>query len=75
MYKNHNYLLHSLGVLPFVILKFCPEHNINTIRDINLQPFSNKCLFGEHPSVSPIFLLDSLLYPGSEFVVANTFVK
>ena len=33
-----------------VILKFCPEHNINTtcIRRINLQPFSNKHLFGEH---------------------------
>ena len=34
-------------LLPFVILKFCPEHNINTFRDINLQPFSNKPLFGE----------------------------
>ena len=43
-------------LVPFVILKFCPEHNINTTRDINLQPFSNKYIFGEHPSVLLILL-------------------
>ena len=51
MYKNHNYDMFCIisELLPFLILKICPEHNINTIRDINLQPFSNKHLFGEHP--------------------------
>ena len=52
MYKNHASLLHNLGVIAFAILNFCPELNINTIRDINLQPFLNKHLFGEHPSVN-----------------------
>ena len=28
------------------MLKFCPEYNINTIRDTNLPPFWNKRLFG-----------------------------
>ena len=27
-------------LLPFVIVEFCPEQNINTIRDITLQPLS-----------------------------------
>ena len=26
---------------------------MDIIRDVNLQPFSNKHLFGEHPSVLP----------------------
>ena len=43
-------------LLPFVILNFCPEHNINTIRDTNLPPFTNKRLFGAHSSVLPILL-------------------
>ena len=57
MYKNHNSLLHNIGVIALHYTKFFgPEHNINIIRDINLQPFSNKHLFGEHPSVLPSFL-------------------
>ena len=52
MYKNYNYLWIISELLSFLILKNCPE----TIRDINLQPFSNKRLFGEHPSVLPILL-------------------
>ena len=39
----------------FFILEFCPEHNINTFRDINLQPLFKR-LFEEHPSVLPILL-------------------
>ena len=27
-------------LLPFVIVEFCPEQNINTIGDITLQPLS-----------------------------------
>ena len=49
MYTDHNSLLHNFGV----ILKFFVQ---NTVRDINLQPFSNECLFGEHPSVLLILL-------------------
>ena len=56
MYKNHNSLLHNLGVISFVIHALCQEHNINTIRDINLQH-----LFGEHPSVLPILLLNDIM--------------
>ena len=37
MYKNHNSILQK--ILSFVTLEFCPEYNINTIRD-NLQPLS-----------------------------------
>ena len=41
MYKNHNCLEHSLGVIVllflFFILVFCPEHNTKTIRGINLK--------------------------------------
>ena len=56
MYSDHNSFSLIKELLPFVMLKFCQEHNINTIRDINLQPFSNKHLFREHPSVLPILL-------------------
>ena len=44
-------------LLLFVILKFCPEHNINSIRDSNLQRFLNKHLAGEHTLVFTILLL------------------
>ena len=50
--------------LPFVILEFCAEHNINTIRDIDLQPLLNNRIFEEHPSFLPILLT-------SEFVFMN----
>ena len=50
MYKKHtcNSLLHKIGVIAQCYtfeLKFCPEHNINTTRDINLQLFLSKPLF------------------------------
>ena len=51
MYKNRNALFHILGVIAFCYTQICSEHNINTIRHINLQPFSNKHLFVEHPIV------------------------
>ena len=56
MYKNHNSPLHNLELLPVVILKFYPEHNINTFEDINMQPFWNKLLFGENPLFLPILM-------------------
>ena len=46
MYKDYNSLLHKLGVIAFCYTYFFPEHNINTIRDINLQPFSKKHFWG-----------------------------
>ena len=51
VYKNHNFDIFCIisELLAFLILEICPEHDINTIRDINLQPFSYKRLFGEHP--------------------------
>ena len=42
------------GINPLMHVAFVPEHNINTMRDITLQPFSNKRLFGEHPLVLAI---------------------
>ena len=45
MHKSHFSLLHNLAVIALVILKLCPKHNINTIRNVNLQPFLNKRLF------------------------------
>ena len=57
VYKNHKSLLHNIGVIALCYTFFCPEHNMNIIKDINLQPFSNKQLFGEHPSVLQILLL------------------
>ena len=61
MYKNRTSLLPNLGVIALsgYILKFCLGHNINTIRDINLQLFLNKRLFGEHPLVIPILLFSA----------------
>ena len=57
MCKNHNSLLHNVGVIAICYTYFfCPEHNINIVRDINLQPFLNKHLFGEHLMVLPILL-------------------
>ena len=53
VHKSHNSLLQNL--MPFVILKFCQKHNINTFGDINLQPVSNNCIFGEHVSFLPIY--------------------
>ena len=38
------------------MLRFCQEYNFKIIRDINLQPFLNKNLFGELPSALPILL-------------------
>ena len=58
MYKNHHSLLHNLGVIVlFIYLHFVQGININITRDINLQPFLYKRLFGEHPSVLLILLL------------------
>ena len=40
MFKNHNSLLHNLGVIAlcyFIILVFCPEHNTKTIRGIDMK--------------------------------------
>ena len=60
MYKNHNSRLHNIGVIALCYTYFfCPEHTINIIRDINLQPFLNKHLFGEHPLVLPIPLFSA----------------
>ena len=44
-------------LLPFVILEFCPEHNINTIRNMNLQPLANNRIFGEHLWFLPNLLI------------------
>ena len=44
--------------MPFVILKFWPEHNINTFREINLQPFLNNAFIWG----ASISLTDSLVF-------------
>ena len=38
---------------------------MSIIRDINLQPFSNNNLFGEHPLVLPILLFSKLKLSGT----------
>ena len=51
--------MHKIEVLALCYtfeFKFCPEYNIKTTSDINLQPFLNKPFFGEHPSVLQILL-------------------
>ena len=45
MYKNHNFILYYLEVIALCYTRFCPEHIINTIRDTNLQPLSNKYIW------------------------------
>ena len=76
--KNITLFCRIMELLPFVIFKICPEHNINNVRDINLHPFLNKRLFGEHPSVVSILLFIHclLLLPlfGGNFVIGPCFV-
>ena len=56
LYKNYYSFALYRSYCPLLYLNVCPGHNINIIRDYNVQPFSTKHLFGKHPSVLPILL-------------------
>ena len=52
MYKNHNSLLHNIGVIALCYTSFlCPEHNMNIIRvtrdrgpGVQASPASLRCV-------------------------------
>ena len=62
MYKNHNSFLHNSDAIALCyIVEFCPEKNINTIRDITLQPLSvYPRVFEVHLSFLLILLISEL---------------
>ena len=56
-------------LLSFDILKFWPEHNINTIREINLQPFLNTAfILGAYIILNDSLVLNKSLLLNSSFL-------
>ena len=51
------------------MLKFWPEHNINTIREINMQPFLNNAfIWGAYISLNDSLVLNKSLLLNSLFL-------
>ena len=54
--NKYRYIQTPIGLLIFEVIGHNYAVQCELLRDINLQPFSDTYLFGEHPSVSPPLL-------------------